>query len=137
MAIGSFPSRLSSPRGSDLTTSFPTRLDTLPVEQGSWRELKGPCGQRLELTLKRARSRWTRKSSTACRASHFPSRRLFAGPLLCADGLDCHCSSGCRSAGQSRLADTPPAVAECPLRPESDRRRSKCDPSLRAANHPQ
>src|SRR6266576_507020 len=65
MAIGSFPSRLSSPIGSDLMTSFPTRLDTLPVEQGSWRELKGSCGQRLELTLKRARSRWTRKSSIA------------------------------------------------------------------------
>jgi hypothetical protein len=39
--------------------------------------------------------------------------------------------------GQSRRIDTAPAVAACPLRPESDRRRSKCDPSLRAANHPQ
>jgi hypothetical protein len=56
--------------------TFPTRLDTLPVEQGSWRELKGSCGQRRELTPKRAPSRWTRKSSTACGASRFPSRRL-------------------------------------------------------------
>jgi hypothetical protein len=32
--------------------------------------------------------------------------------------------------GQTRPIDTPHAVAPCPLRPESDRRRSKCDPSL-------
>src|SRR5258708_40254233 len=34
--------------------------------------------------------------------------------------------------GQTRLIDKLPTLAACPLRPESDRRRSKCDPSLSA-----
>src|SRR5947199_338422 len=32
--------------------------------------------------------------------------------------------------GQTRRIDKLPMLAACPLRPESDRRRSKCDPSL-------
>jgi hypothetical protein len=34
--------------------------------------------------------------------------------------------------GQTRLTDKLPTLAACPLRAESDSRRSKCDPSLRA-----
>jgi hypothetical protein len=34
--------------------------------------------------------------------------------------------------GQTRLTDKLPTLAACPLRSESDHRRSKCDPSLSA-----
>src|SRR5260221_4279902 len=47
--------------------------------------------------------------------------------------LRCEIPSRLRSAmGQTRLIDKLPTLAACPLRPESDRRRSKCDPSLSA-----
>jgi hypothetical protein len=68
--------------------------------------------------------------------------RIIWGQFVRADGArrPPHCGISTRlmsALGQSRRIDTAPAVAACPLRPESDRRRSKCDPSLRAANHPQ